>query len=123
MNGSQTPVNSSMAATTPSLPASALSASSLGHNPQVLPQTSNSKQANSSASATNTPSGINKLIIGEAIVGSLLILAGPFLGEYVEGMGGGKTIAIVLAIAHYGFHIIGGAVLFKAGLDWGKHQH
>jgi small neutral amino acid transporter SnatA (MarC family) len=100
-----------------------MGAASLNQHHQVLPQTPGDKPDGNATPTNATPSGINKLIIGEAIIGSLLILAGPFLGEYFEGMGGGKTIAVVLAIAHYGFHIIGGAVLFKAGLDWGKHQH
>lgn len=75
-------------------------------------------------SRNQPPKSVNKLIIGEAIIGSLLILAAPFLGDYFEPVGGGKVLAVVLAVGHYAFHLIGGAILFKAGLDWGRHgQH
>ncbi len=66
---------------------------------------------------------IRNIILGEAILGSLLILAAPFLGEFVEPVGGAKGLAVFLAIAHYAIHLVGGAVLFKAGLDWGRHSH
>ncbi|MFN8614954.1 MAG: hypothetical protein U0003_03470 [Vampirovibrionales bacterium] len=61
----------------------------------------------------------------EALVGSLLILAAPFLGDYLAPHYGvsSKMLAIAFAGAHYGFHVLGGAVLFKAGLDMGRLHH
>ncbi len=69
------------------------------------------------------PGRIRNIILGEAILGSILILAAPFLGEFVEPVGGAKGLAVLLAVAHYAIHLVGGAVLFKAGLDWGRHSH
>ena len=68
--------------------------------------------------------GLQRWVLIEALVGSVLILAAPFLGDYLAPHGvGGKVLGVVFAVAHYGFHVIGGAVLFKAGLDIGSLSH
>ena len=69
-------------------------------------------------------SSLQRWVVFEALIGSVLILAAPFLGDYLAPHGvGGKVLGVVFAVAHYGFHVIGGAVLFKAGLDIGSLSH
>ncbi|MDH4379585.1 MAG: hypothetical protein QE263_06750 [Vampirovibrionales bacterium] len=69
-------------------------------------------------------SSLQRWVVIEALVGSVLILAAPFLGDYLAPHGvGGKVLGVVFAVAHYCFHVIGGAVLFKAGLDIGSLSH
>jgi hypothetical protein len=90
-------------------------------------------EASLEANATERPSllkqaaqspGLQSWVLIEALVGSVLILAAPFLGDYLAPHGvGGKVLGVVFAVAHYGFHVIGGAVLFKAGLDIGSLSH
>lgn len=85
--------------------------SSTSERPSLLKQAAQSK-------------GLQRWVLIEALVGSVLILAAPFLGDYLAPHGvGGKVLGVVFAVAHYGFHVIGGAVLFKAGLDIGSLSH
>lgn len=72
----------------------------------------------------NPTNRLKKIVLAEGLIGSILILGAPFLGEHFEHYGGAKSVAIVFAIFHYVFHIAGGAILFKTGVDWGKlHKH
>lgn len=69
-------------------------------------------------------SRLKQIVLAEGLIGSFLILGAPFIGEHFEQYGGSKTIAIIFAVFHYVFHIAGGAILFKTGVDWGKlHNH
>lgn len=94
---------------------------------QSLPQVSLPERDEPKDHAPNkqkAQSRLQRIVLAEGLIGSFLILGAPFLGEHFEQYGGSKTIAIIFAVFHYVFHIAGGAILFKTGMDWGKlHQH
>jgi hypothetical protein len=121
-----------MATATPSFtlrPSSVIEGSPSSDAPLGLPQGSYASAPTQAAppsllkQATQSK-GLQRWVLIEALVGSVLILAAPFLGDYLAPHGvGGKVLGVFFAMAHYGFHVIGGAVLFKAGLDIGSLSH